>query len=224
MDSHSVEVRQLQQGDIAIVSGRTIYVHQSGMTRGYTSCKIIGCYHRDLDNLEVNKKVWTLTYKHPQDIVKVISHESPQVAQRFNKVWDEIQTAQAQRSSENFNKIEYVRSEAGNGYRVKAQDGKTYKAGDVVDIQFSNGNAQALLGGSEGEMQNAHGDVAIRELKYLEQKAKLRYISPKYILGAPSRVMYTPEEIQRKLAEFNANRDSTRLRTAQKKAYHQSLR
>jgi hypothetical protein len=176
----------------------------------------------------MNKKVWTLTYKRPSDIVKVIGHESPAVAKKFRKVWDEIQHAQAERESENLDKIEYARDEQGlagrSGFVVKAQDGKTYKAGDIVNVQWSNGITQALLGGPRGELHNPRGEVAVRELRWLEQKAKVRYISPGMIMGAPETPMYTPEEIQRKLGAFNINRQNTLARTAQKKAYNRGLR
>jgi len=225
-EAKDVKIGSLQKGDIMKdPHGVDFYVHWSRINRRYTGVEVFGCRLENLRDIENNKKFSTWSYKGTDRTAKVISKASTTLQNRFDNAWREQEDKRYERETKQMDTIAPKWDDKSGaaapygkgGMQIKAKDGKYYKAGDVVDVAWSNGTAPAILGNLDGRLFNQAGEVAVMSIKGIGYgKAKARFLTPEYIVGASANASkYNVEEL---LQQAGASKDKAGVRRAHKKS------
>jgi hypothetical protein len=227
-ESKQTSIQALKRGDIMIdPHGGEFYVHSTRTNRRYTGVEVHGCRLEHLRDIADNKKFSTWKFKGVQRDVKVVSAASTTLQNRYEAAWRASEDEKYKRERGQMDTIapDWKRDDASRrgGYMtIKAQDGKTYKAGDIVDVAWSNGTAPAILGNLDGTLYNQAGEVAVLSIQGIGWgKAKARFLPPKYITGKASNAdRYNAQEL---LDKARGNKAASDVRRVQRKDMRRSM-
>jgi len=221
-----MEAWKLKRGDIFNSPKGPFYVHRVGHNRrGATT--VSGCYEEDLKTIEDKFSEITWTFRDRYASFDKTGTVSTQLQNRFQRAEDKYHEEKSKREQQQFAAIDPKWTKAddtrrGGQMTIKAKDGKYYKAGDVVDVAWSDGTAPALLGNLDGRLYNEAGEVAVMSVQGIRYgRAKARFLAPSYIVGAArNAASYNAAEL---LQQARGSKDKMAVRKAQRQSFKKGL-
>jgi hypothetical protein len=215
-------IGSLERGDVIIdPHGVEFYVHWSRINRRYTGVEVFGSRLEYLKDIQDNKKFSTWKFKGTQRTTKITSKVSTTLQNRFERAWRDQETKRYEKEQKQLDTISPNWKRTQDNYKggymtIKAKDGKEYKAGDIVDVGWSNGTAPAILGNLEGKLYNQAGEIAVMDIKSIGWgRAKSRFLPPEYILGASENA--SKYNVQDLLQQARGNKEKYDIRKEKKK-------